>query len=190
MNIFLLRHAQTEANLKGELSSQIDDPLTSDGLKQANAIVDELKALNIEKILCSPYQRAIDTIIPFSSAGNINIEIAPSLAEGQLVLEHDIAPEAAIYNSLGHPFENEPKGQFLWRAIETMEYIKSLNQSRVLVVSHGHMIRELLNIILRAPQKVRFPHDNCGLTSVSLASNPTLNFVNHVLGYNGLRHIT
>ncbi len=59
MDIFLLRHAETEANKRWVLSSSVEDPLSKYGLEQANSIVANLQNLSIKSILCSPYPRAM-----------------------------------------------------------------------------------------------------------------------------------
>ncbi len=180
MEIYLLRHAETEANKKGCLSSHADDMLTDRGLEQANNIVDELNNLNAQSILCSPYPRAIQTIMPFSNSSSLEIEVHPCLAEGQLVLESSLLAEPPEYSG-GYPIKNETKGQFIGRSKQAVELILNQEKDTVLVVSHGHMIRELLNILLNTTHKVRFPHANCGLSCVSIGKNPVVQYINHVL---------
>lgn len=51
MEIFLLRHAETESNRAGSLSSGCEDTLTQLGHWQARAIVDGLMEFEIETIL-------------------------------------------------------------------------------------------------------------------------------------------
>ena len=75
MELYLLRHAETESNKRGAMSSHCADPLSENGLNQAVTIVDELAKLGIQKILCSPYSRAIKTITPFAERFNVTTEI-------------------------------------------------------------------------------------------------------------------
>ena len=163
-----------------------EDPLSEYGVIQSRNIINDLAELKIDTILCSPFKRAIDTITPFSIDSNIPFSIVPSLAEGQLVLEENIENEKPYYEDNGYPKQNETKGQFLSRAIDSIEHIKNFKNQKILVVSHGHMIREMLNIILSCSTKVRFPHENCGLTSITIESNPKIHYINKVLGYNKL----
>lgn len=185
MDIFLLRHAETESNRAGVLASGSEDALTEHGRWQAHAIVEGLMGLEIEAILCSPYTRALHTIGPFAQAASLPVAVHPVLAEGQLVLDSSIYHEEPAYipHSSGylHPDVNESAGAFLRRVEQAQEVIFSQSVSRVLVVTHGHMIRELLNSILDLPAKTRFPHDNCGLSHISIAQLATVGFLNRAI---------
>lgn len=192
MDIFLLRHAETDSNQAGLLSSGSEDALTEHGKWQAQTIVDDLMELEIETVLCSPYSRALDTIEPFTRAASIPVVVHPCLAEGQLVLDSLVSHEEPVYvsHSSGHlhPAENEQAGAFLRRALLAQEVISSQSASKVLVVTHGHMIRELLNIFLALPAKTRFPHDNCGLSLVSVGEVNTVAFINRAMCSNKAVH--
>lgn len=192
MDIFLLRHAETESNQAGSLSSGSEDALTEYGKWQARAIVGGLVELEIEAILCSPYARALDTVEAFAQAASIPVAVHPCLAEGQLVLDSSVPHEEPVYipHTSGrlHPAENEQAGAFLRRALQAQEVILSQSVSRILVVTHGHMIRELLNYLLALPEKTRFPHNNCGLSLVSLGEVNTVGFLNRAMCSNQAVH--
>jgi broad specificity phosphatase PhoE len=184
MDIYLLRHAESNANKMGFLSSENNDQLTDKGIEQSNQIINELCCLNIDHILCSPLQRAINTVNPYSCEAGLNIEIVPCLAEGQLILDERVEVENPIYikskNGYKQPIEKETKNQFLGRVAEAAKVIKSKSIPRLLVVTHGHMIRELINNLLGLRERVRFPHDNCGLSCISNASDSGLHSVKYI----------
>ena len=184
MFIYFLRHAETKSNRNESLSSCNEDSLTPEGLKHAKAIVGELMELQVEKILCSPYSRAIDTITPFSTTSQLLLEIHPCLAEGQLILDNAYEAENPEYCLDGtHPVEDETPGQFLGRAKAADILIRSQNSQNILVVTHGHMIRELMNIQLNTGKKIRFPHDNCGLSCIFVGEHIQLKYANRILGF-------
>lgn len=182
MDIFLLRHAETEANRNGLLATGSDDELTPHGQSQAQSIINVLMNLEIESILCSPYPRALETIRPFANAAKLKIAVHSCLAEGQLLLDNSTGREEPAYlqheSGYNYPYENETTGAFLSRVNHAQELIISQPFARVLVVTHGHMLRELLNNMLALPNKTRFPHDNCGLTHVSIDD---MNMVKYIL---------
>ncbi|UZH11188.1 MULTISPECIES: histidine phosphatase family protein [unclassified Halomonas] len=192
MEIFLLRHAETESNRAGSLSSGCEDTLTQLGHWQARAIVDGLMEFEIETILCSPYSRALDTVAPFAQAASLAVEVHPCLAEGQLILDNLVSHEEPIYmpHSSGylHPAGTEQAGAFLGRVMQAQEIIFSQAASKILVVTHGHMIRELLNSLLALPIKTRFPHDNCGLSLISVGKVNTVGFLNRAMCSNQTVH--
>lgn len=185
MDLFLLRHAETESNRAGSLTSGSEDALTEYGHWQADAIVEDLMALEIDTILCSPYSRALQTVKPFSEAASLPVIVESCLAEGQLVLESSLILEEPVYikhaSGYHHPEHNEPAGAFLRRVKHAEEVIFSQPATNVLVVTHGHMIRELLNSILDLPVKTRFPHENCGLSHISAGEISTVKFINRAM---------
>ncbi|MCP4323071.1 MAG: histidine phosphatase family protein [Alteromonadales bacterium] len=182
MDIFLLRHGETESNRQGLLSSFSEDPLTEKGVAQSFNIVEHLEKLDIQTILCSPYLRAQETIKPFSLATGMKVEIHKSLAEGQLVLDSLVKPITPSYCKVtGDPISNETQGQFIGRAFSALQLILNQENDRILVVSHGHMIRELLNIFIKPAEKMRFPHVNCGITRLSIGENQMIHYINREL---------
>ena len=185
MDIFLLRHAETLSNQKGRLSSGMDDTLTALGCEQAHAIVSGLLSLRLDAILCSPLSRAVKTVQPFLDASSLPFEIHPCLAEGQLVLTSEVPLMPVGYQRLSSgvpvPCSDESPGAFLQRVEHAKDLLLSQQYPRILVVTHGHMIRELLNSFLALPSKTRFPHHNCGLTHLSIGEQVTVGFVNRPL---------
>ena len=148
-------------------------------------IVDELIGLEIRTILCSPYPRAVKTIMPFSEVSGLKVEVEGCLAEGQLVLDTALEGQPPEYvDTNGYPVKGETREQFIGRAKQAAELILKQDNDRVLVVSHGHLIRELLNIFLKTPNKIRFPHDNCGLSYVTLVEPTIVHYANRALGAN------
>ena len=187
MHVFLLRHAETETNRDGALATGSCDELTQHGHNQARAIIGSLLELEIECILCSPYPRALQTIQPFAEVAKIGVEIHPCLAEGQLLLTETPAREEPKYfcHVSGHdyPHENESPGAFMERVVQAKKLIDTQPHSRLLVVTHGHMLRELLNSILALPRKTRFPHDNCGLSHVTVGNVNMVNYINRPISF-------
>ena len=61
MNLYFLRHGESEANAAGLLGGQHDAPLTEKGIQQATAAINAVKKLNPDVIYHSPLQRAHKT---------------------------------------------------------------------------------------------------------------------------------
>lgn len=182
MKIYLLRHAEADSNLAGLLSHGSEGNLTERGIFQSQSIVQTLYEYDVDRIICSPYTRAIDTVLPFANKHNKDIEVESCLAEGQLILNESIGLEEPNYikSTAGHmhPHEHETKGQFLSRVQSATSIIMSNKSSTILVVSHGHMIRELINNMLSLSTKIRFPHDNCGISCILVGQDTIVNFIN------------
>ena len=61
MRILLTRHGQTEANVDGRYSGITDTKLTEYGRQQAAILADEIKLLNVNRIITSNLGRTIET---------------------------------------------------------------------------------------------------------------------------------
>lgn len=82
--IYLVRHAK--AGLRTAWSGPDEErPLTRRGRKQARRLVDRFQALDLERIVSSPYVRCLETVEPLGAARGLRIETATELAEGQEV---------------------------------------------------------------------------------------------------------
>ncbi len=62
--VLYVRHGQTESNVRGVLSDSTDETqLTDLGRQQAKELGQELKGVKIDRIICSPKDRAYDTAV-------------------------------------------------------------------------------------------------------------------------------
>ena len=62
LNIFLLRHGETQWNAEGnKYCGRTDIPLTEKGIRQAQSVREQLKNVNFEAIYSSPLKRAYHT---------------------------------------------------------------------------------------------------------------------------------
>ena len=72
MNLYVVRHGQTEANVNHLFNGRNERDLTEFGIEQANSLANRMKTISIDLIFSSPLKRAIHT----ASILNINnIEI-------------------------------------------------------------------------------------------------------------------
>lgn len=198
MKIHLIRHAKTHANSKGLLICDPNEPLSEEGLKQAEKLCEYLKSLEITEIWCSPLPRAIQTIIPFLEQSKKKVILRPELAEGQLNLDSSVPSEEPSYKEFALPdkfkpfYNNDGKiqipildetvGQFRGRVSEFIKAIKELkNIDSLLVVTHGHYIREFLNMFLECKNCFRFPIKNCSETLIEFSDDIIIHHINKEL---------
>ena len=66
--IYILRHAQTDSNLRNACIGSTDIPLNDTGKSQANGVCERLSEIEFDVIYTSPLSRAIDTITPYVKA--------------------------------------------------------------------------------------------------------------------------
>ena len=60
--IYLLRHGQTQFNLKGLIQGSCDSKLTSLGIMQAKGVRQYLQQIDFAAIFCSTSERTLDTV--------------------------------------------------------------------------------------------------------------------------------
>ena len=81
MNLFLVRHAESQFNEQGRVQGQLDPPLSALGHRQAVALAQALAELAPEVILSSPLRRAYDTALVVAQKTNAPLEVLPELKE-------------------------------------------------------------------------------------------------------------
>ena len=75
--IFLLRHAQSEANAKGILAGRMENiSLSKQGIKERDSLNLRLSGVKFDQVLSSPIQRCLETIQEFHSNPDIQDEFA------------------------------------------------------------------------------------------------------------------
>ena len=81
MNLYVVRHGQTDWNTKKLLQGSSDIDLNSVGLEQAKKLADTLKDVNIDYIFCSPLKRAIKTAEFVKKDKNVPSILEPRIIE-------------------------------------------------------------------------------------------------------------
>ena len=164
MKLHLIRHAQTNANQAGQLSCTHDEELNQVGILQSHALKQYLSKLNFDEIWCSPLLRARQTIQPYEETFDVAGWIEPLLSEGHLNLNSDYEVDLNTSNELR---EDESTASFRGRCIRLLHKIKKLENERIIVaITHGHYIREFLNLSLGIQNYTRFPVGNVSDTLI------------------------
>ena len=81
MKLYVIRHVQTNWNLKGIIQGQKDIELNDKGINEARKAKDEFNNLKIDLIMCSPLKRAKETAKILNEDKNINIIYKKELTE-------------------------------------------------------------------------------------------------------------
>lgn len=61
MNIYVLRHGQTDFNIEGKFQGQIDIKMNKNGEEQTDKAASELNKTHFDVVFCSPLSRTRDT---------------------------------------------------------------------------------------------------------------------------------
>ena len=95
MNLYVVRHGETYANVDGVYNGRIDDNLNAKGIAQAKSLISDMEKLDIDLIICSPMKRTIQTceIININNIDVIYderiIERDPGILGGKKLSEYD-----------------------------------------------------------------------------------------------------
>jgi 2,3-bisphosphoglycerate-dependent phosphoglycerate mutase len=139
--IFLIRHCEAEGQSP-------EAPLTDKGLKQALDLSEFLSNIEIDRIISSPYIRAIDSIQPLAKNLNIEVETDRRLTE-RILSAH---PMSDWLEKLRITFEDleltyeggESSREAMNRIVEVVEEIFTSNLENTIIVTHGNLMSLLL----------------------------------------------
>ena len=79
--IYVVRHGETEWNVKGLIQGQMDSPLTENGIKQAEQLSTELKDISFDEVFSSDLLRAKRTAEIITLERNLAIQAIKALRE-------------------------------------------------------------------------------------------------------------
>lgn len=153
MKIYITRHGQTDWNIQHKAQGHTDIPLNEAGIKQAEALRDEIKDLRFDAVYSSPLQRAAKTA-EIATNGRYKIQFDDRLAERSFGdfegKEIDNWTEATGYDigdlRLNTNVGNiEPVRDVLARTKAFLEDVKAKHNAdeTILVVAHGQVVRGL-----------------------------------------------
>jgi broad specificity phosphatase PhoE len=174
--IYLIRHGQTDFNLKGIVQgSGVDASLNEKGRTQSLAFFNAYKHIRFDKVYTSVLKRSIESVqqfidlgIPHESLAGLN-EISWGNREGQLITPD----EDAYYHWVLKQWQDgktsmpvdggESPEQVADRQRPVLDYIlKQEKEDTILICMHGRAIRILLCVLLNYPLKSMdlFEHEN------------------------------
>lgn len=163
MKLYLLRHGQTDYNVKGLLQGDLPIPLNKKGIEQVLNTKEKLDSLPIDLIISSPIERALGTANIINRGRNIPIIIDKRLSEVELrdlVGLSDDYFDLKLYWDLEKDYANkinvESAKELLKRTNEFIQEIENkYGNKNILVVSHGDPLRAIIvNITGRIPKKM------------------------------------
>lgn len=150
MNIYLIRHGETDWNLIGKVQGREDIPLNNTGKSQAKKCAIALQNTGIKTIISSPLARAVQTAnIIASTHDGMEVIIDEDLIErdfGEMSgMTYD---RRKFFDSFGHEETMEPLEKLSKRLIDCIQRyaIKYFNQD-IVMISHGAAINSVLMVL-------------------------------------------
>jgi len=141
-NIYIIRHCEA-------VGQPPESPLTERGLKQSNDLADFFDNITVDRIISSPYKRAIQTIQPLANQLNIEIEI-DSLLKERVLSTNQLSD---WFEKLKQTFEDfhikfeggESSKEALKRIVEVVDNVLKSEFENTIIVTHGNVMSLLLN---------------------------------------------
>ena len=193
MEIFLVRHGQSEAN--AGLTDFLDSPLTALGREQARLTAKALRGAGLTRAYVSPLRRTLETIQPICAATGLRAEVNADVCEYFNAAYPDyhtfpgLSP-AKIRDEFPWTFFGEtfPCGEAWWpqeleddakiyarcaRVRDTLLALYAASDEKILIVSHAETVGRLTEAFLRVPPAPDDPpwSDNCGITHLRTTSD-------------------
>ena len=172
--LYLLRHGQTEFNVKKLVQGRCDSPLTDLGRQQAGAAAAWLKAYNVvpDKVVSSPLGRAMDTadLVATELLGqNASVEPCKGIIE-RCYGTFEEGPHDALPTDVWEPGEDlvpyggEGSQALQARMVNTLTtLISAENVETLLAISHGSASRQFIKAAAPAGFKLPTKLPNCAI---------------------------
>ncbi|MGB0122772.1 MAG: histidine phosphatase family protein [Silvibacterium sp.] len=154
LELWLIRHGETEWSLSGKHTSRTDLPLTERGRERAGKIREYLHGKSFSMVLTSPLQRAMDTckIAGFGDVAQIDNDLREwdyGVYEGRTT--KDIQKEIPGWSVWSNPIiDGETLEQVAERANRVIARAVAKG-GRVALFAHAHILRILAACWIQSP---------------------------------------
>lgn len=176
MELYIMRHGQTEDNKRHLLQGRQDIPLSEEGVRQAMDAKAELDAegVRFDRVLSSPLLRAKQTA---AICGGVKPD---AVLDVPAIIEYDFGPlEGKRVEDLGENMRNfflDPEAYIAPKGAETYadvyarvgEWLKEMEEAdpneRILAVAHGGTLHVMYQLLTGGPMKTMWETTigNCG----------------------------
>ncbi|SEN45132.1 2,3-bisphosphoglycerate-dependent phosphoglycerate mutase [Amphibacillus marinus] len=177
--LVLIRHCQAEGQHR-------DSPLTNNGVNQARRIAEFFanQELRFDRIISSPYMRAIETIKPYARQFNLKIEKDVRLQErilsSQPVDDWIEVVEASFQDKDYRLPGGESSNDALKRGLDVIkEAMEDPEHEQIAIVTHGNLLTLLLSQF----------EEGYGFSQWRLLKNPDIFVIEHEKDFYQLQHI-
>lgn len=141
-NLYVVRHAKAEGQ-------PFDAKLTEAGREQAEALVDLFKGIPVERILTSPFIRAVETIRPLAKKKGLDLETDDRLKERVLAgqsfedWKEKLQESFSDFDLLFEGGESNRSG--LSRVESLLNDVEKMAETNIVLVSHGNLSTLILH---------------------------------------------
>lgn len=181
INLYVVRHGETEWNKQRRIQGQLDSVLTAEGKRQAELLRPRLETVDFDGLISSPSKRAVQTAEILASGRGLSIQTDKRLMEIHLgewqgktydeVLKSDVDrfkcyrenPEKFTCKGGENFFDVKNRVEAFLADME-----KEKKKGNYLIVTHGMVIRVLLSICKNLPISEVWKVSNVENTSLTI----------------------
>lgn len=180
MLIYIIRHGETDLNVKGVLQGWVDEPLNESGMRLARITGKKMESVRFDGCFSSPLKRAADTarIVLEASENDLPIryddrlrEISFGVAEGRR--RSTLGEQGRRFFEEPFRYEPFPGGESIRQVCaRTQGFLKELlmrdDGKTYLLSTHGCALRAMLNYLYEDPSDFWHMHVpyNCAVSIV------------------------
>ncbi|WP_391118401.1 histidine phosphatase family protein [Psychrobacillus sp. L3] len=139
--IYLIRHCQAEGQ-------EAEAPLTEKGYIQAIQLAEFLSNMKIDRIISSPFLRALESIEPFTKNKSLDVQLDHRLAErllSSISMPDWLEKLNATFNDLELKLEGgESSREAQARILAVIDQVISSDLENIIIVTHGNIMSLLL----------------------------------------------
>lgn len=171
MNVYIVRHGQTDSNLAG-VYNYLNEDINENGIEQAKNLSEKIKDLDYELIYCSPLKRAMHTanIINIHNKTMLFDERLQERNPGNLSGKELISIDRNKYWNyfLEEKFADEESVKELFsRVYQFLDELKQKEYKSVLIVAHSGVSKAFYGYFNGVPSDGNLL--KCGLKNGELA---------------------
>lgn len=172
MKIYVIRHGRTNCNDEGKYNGKLDEDINKTGIRQAMEARNQVKALNIDLVICSPLLRTRHT------CEIVNVNNIPVIYDKRIE-ERDCG--VLTNKKLGEFYYTDFWNYYSDKKIEGLETVQDLFEriklflddikqkykgKNILLVTHGGVARAIYFYFNELPKDgmiEKFGSGNCGI---------------------------
>jgi 2,3-bisphosphoglycerate-dependent phosphoglycerate mutase len=180
LELWLVRHGETDWNVAGRIQGHLDVPLNANGVAQARNLASRLSGQRFEAVYSSDLSRALETARVVAArlhdAPDVRVDVRwreqhlgviQGLTHDEITAQHIRRPQ----NHLEAYEGAESRAEVVERVRVPLEELCAAHAGgRVLVVSHGATLSATVRLLLgdEAHRLELYGHDNTAITRFSL----------------------
>ncbi len=148
-----LRHGATDWNREGRFQGRTDNPLNDEGIAQAHAAAEKLRAVELGHVVSSPLLRAVQTAEIIANVAFKTVTLDQGLIEldfgsfegkavRELMMQHGASSAQGLVDML--PADSEPWADVATRALWSVgQWLDRHPQDEILFVCHDAVMQSM-----------------------------------------------